>query len=191
MTIYDKSEFDSPQEAIEHYRELLRALRARKRALEVQKAEYGIDAPAYVRTELEKVSTAIQQLAAHVKELDAIINPLTPVPSAQKPNPSPLAKVQLFVTERGKRIRPKIKGAWRYLPKEQKQLAVLLEIIYFIDNQHQAPSAMDLHETMDMISFEVQEFCESLLKVDFIRLTDLGLYIPTGKGRAFAHSNEP
>ena len=47
MTVYDDDEFDSPEEAIAHYRELLKVLGKRKRALEIQKAEYGIAIPAH------------------------------------------------------------------------------------------------------------------------------------------------
>src|SRR5262245_30845441 len=69
MTIYDDDTFDSPQEAIAHYHELLKVLGRRKRALEVQKAEYGIAAPAHVRTDLESVIEEMQQLRERIKQL--------------------------------------------------------------------------------------------------------------------------
>jgi hypothetical protein len=82
MTVYDDDEFDSPQEAIAHYRELLRVLGKRKRALELQKAEYGIAVPAHVRTELENVNEEMQQLRNRIKQLEGGTPPLPVITSS-------------------------------------------------------------------------------------------------------------
>jgi tetratricopeptide (TPR) repeat protein len=75
MTVYDDSQFDSPDEARAHYQQLLRALQARKRALDVQAVKYGFAVPPHVITELEEVTAEIQELTDHLATLHAAAPP--------------------------------------------------------------------------------------------------------------------
>jgi len=88
MTVYDDDAFDSPQEALAHYKEPLKALRARKRALDIQAAKYGIAVPAHVVTELEGVSTQIRQLGEQVRKLEGRDQslPITTEPPVSEPS---------------------------------------------------------------------------------------------------------
>jgi hypothetical protein len=85
MTVYDDDEFDSPEEALDHYRKLLAALRTHKRTLQVQLAEYGIAAPTHLRTEFDRVSSEIQQLRERIRQLKGgtppplVITPSQPI----------------------------------------------------------------------------------------------------------------
>jgi len=75
MAIYDDDEFDSPDEALAHYRKLLSALQTHRRTLKIQLAEYGIAAPTHLRTEFDRVSSEVQQLRERIKQLEGGLPP--------------------------------------------------------------------------------------------------------------------
>jgi hypothetical protein len=86
MTSYDDDDFDDPQEALAHYREVLKARQAYKRALEMQQAKYGLATPPHVQTDLENVRSEIRQLRQWIKQLEGG----SPSPSTSTPSSLPI-----------------------------------------------------------------------------------------------------
>lgn len=186
MTVYDNDEFDSPQEALAHYRELLNAFRARKRALEVQAAKFGIHVPPHVVTELEEVNESIQQLAARVKTLDAAIKSPAPAPIVSRSPPtSPVSKSRVM---------------------SEKHIKVLREVIRCDDRNLSRPGMKTVAKYLSTDIFESILIILDLQEVGYIEYRELSgderklwtfspeedkMCFPTPKGRKFIGSKKP
>jgi hypothetical protein len=156
--IYD-DDFDDPQEALAHYRELLKARQAYKRALQLQSAQYGLAAPPHVVTELEKVRAEIPQLRQKIKQLEGGAAPLsapsTPIalPAYTHDDPALSGKLPMEFPAYD----------WEHASQEEAERAVL-QTIHNIEQQSPSTYVDDLQiaETLEMDLQDVRDYMDIL-----------------------------
>jgi hypothetical protein len=217
MAVYDDDAFDSPEEAIAHYKELLKVLQARRRELDSKVAQFNYSAPHHVVTELAEVNIAIVHLIARVKDLESTTSPTG---TGQLPG-SEIVAISALDRARWESLRQWAgqfservqRGNWQAASPEEVQNAVLSNIVLEYDAfVHPFPKGLDLTvakpvidevlaENLNMSIEMVHATIDDLKRADLIREPErrfipdwtgdrtekVRAAVPTDNGRSFVH----